>query len=322
MKKKIKNNKHTEKKVLNKLNRIAENPGKFILDVFKKLRKSLSDNIVFVVFVFLNVFNAFLLRMLTMNNPSNFFAFQPLLADFAFVVIIGSFGFLFRKLGRSIYYFVVTLILTALCVINSSYYTFYTSFSSISLISTIKFIGQVGDAVVENVMKPKDFIYLLTPIFMLAVCIKKHKSHVITRNDYKDKPRALKTLAVGVACAVMFSATLTSTDIGRFVKQWNREYIVMKYGIYVYHLNDLIKSVEPKITSLFGYDEAMKTFKEYFSEEQEQKTNKYTGIYEGKNIIAIHAESIQNFVIGLKINGVEVTPLIFNPITKFCILSA
>jgi len=308
MKKKIKNNKHTEKKVLNKLNRIAENPGKFILDVFKKLRKSLSDNIVFVVFVFLNVFNAFLLRMLTMNNPSNFFAFQPLLADFAFVVIIGSFGFLFRKLGRSIYYFVVTLILTALCVINSSYYTFYTSFSSISLISTIKFIGQVGDAVVENVMKPKDFIYLLTPIFMLAVCIKKHKSHVITRNDYKDKPRALKTLAVGVACAVMFSATLTSTDIGRFVKQWNREYIVMKYGIYVYHLNDLIKSVEPKITSLFGYDEAMKTFKEYFSEEQEQKTNKYTGIYEGKNIIAIHAESIQNFVIGLKINGVEVTP--------------
>ena len=308
MKKEIKNNKQKKEKTLNKLNIIAENPGKFILDILKKIKKGLSENIVFVIFVFINVLNAFLLRMLTMNNPSNFFAFQPLLADFAFVVIVGSFGFLFKKLGRTIYYFLVTVILTALCMINSSYYTFYTSFSSISLISTIKFIGQVGDAVVENVMKPKDFVYLLAPIIMLAVSIKKHKSNVVTRNDYKDKPRALKTLAVGVASAVVFTATLTSVDIGRFVKQWNREYIVMKYGIYVYHINDLIKSVEPKITSLFGYDEAMKTFKEYFNVEKEQKTNKYTGIYEGKNIIAIHAESIQSFVIGLSFNGVEVTP--------------
>ena len=134
MKKVIKNNKHEDKKTLNKLNKIVENPGKFILDRLKKIKRSFSINIVFVVFVFINVLNAFLLRMLTMNNPSNFFAFQPLLADFAFVVIIGSFGFLFKKVGRVIYYFLITFILTALCMINSSYYTFYTSFSSISLI--------------------------------------------------------------------------------------------------------------------------------------------------------------------------------------------
>lgn len=306
--KKIKNNKHTDNNKLNKLNKIIINPGKYLLELLKKMKKSFLDNIIFCAFVILNVLNAFLLRMLTMNNPSNFFAFQPLLADFAFVVIVGSFGFLFRSKGRSIYYFVVTVILTALCMINSSYYTFYTSFSSISLISTIKFIGQVGDAVVENVMKPKDFIYLLTPVIMLLVCLKKYKSTNATRNDYKDRPRALKTLAIGVICAVIFSTTLTSTDIGRMVKQWNREYIVMKYGIYVYHVNDLIKSIEPKITSLFGYDEAMKTFKEYFAEEKKTQKNKYTGIYEGKNIITIHAESIQNFVIGLKFNGQEVTP--------------
>ncbi len=308
MKKVIKNNKLENKKLLNKLNKIASNPGKYLLDFFKWLKKNIVNNYVFYVFVILNVLNAFLLRMLTMNNSSNFFAFQPLLADFSFVIIVGSFGYLFKNRGRLIYYFIVTVILTAICMINSSYYTFYTSFSSISLISTIKFIGQVGDAVVENVMKPKDFIYLLTPIIMLAACIKKLKNRKLTRGDYKDRKAALKTLAIGVGCAIVFSTTLTATDIGRMVKQWNREYIVMKYGIYVYHVNDLIKSIEPKLTSLFGYDEAMKTFKEYFSEEEKQTTNKYTGIYEGKNIIAIHAESIQSFVIGLKINGQEVTP--------------
>lgn len=308
MKNWIKNNKLKEKKVLKRLNKIAENPGKYILDLFKKISKFLSENIVFVIFVFINLLNAFLLRILTMNNPSNFFALQPLLADFSFLLIIGSFSFMFKKLGRTLYYVLITIILTALCMINSSYYTFYTSFSSISLISTIKFIGQVGDAVVENVMKPKDFIYLIAPVIMLATCIKCNRSVNLTKRIYKDKKKTIKTLVVGVISAIIFVATLTATDIGRFVKQWNREYIVMKYGIYVYHVNDLIKSIEPKITSLFGYDEAMKTFKEYFEEEKKQVPNKYTGIYEGKNVIAIHAESIQNFVIGLTMNGQEVTP--------------
>lgn len=308
MEKNTKNNKLEVRKILNKLNRFVMNPGKYLLDFFKIVKNNIINNYVFYVYVLLNVTNAFLLRMLTMNNASNFFAYQPLLADFAFVVIVGSFGFLFKCRRRLVYYFLLTCLLTALCMINSSYYTFYTSFSSISLISTIKFIGQVGDAVVENVMKPKDFIYLLAPIIMLVVCIRKSKTKKLSKADYKNRVAALKTLAFGVGCAVVFASTLSATDIGRFVKQWNREYIVMKYGIYVYHVNDLIKSVEPKITSLFGYDEAVKTFKDYFAEENTQSKNKYTGIYEGKNIIAIHAESIQSFVIGLKINGVEITP--------------
>ena len=303
-----KNGKCNIKKVLNKLNKIATNPGKSLLDFFVWLKNNIITNYVFYVFVILNVINAFLLRMLTMNNASNFFAFQPLLADFAFVVIIGSFGFLFKRGFRLVYYFLLTCLLTAICMINSSYYTFYTSFSSISLLSTIKFIGQVGDAVVENVMKPKDFVYLLAPIIMLVVSIRKLKTKELNKEDYKNRASALRTLAFGVGCAIVFVTTLSATDIGRIVKQWNREYIVMKYGIYVYHVNDLIKSVEPKITSLFGYDEAVKTFKEYFLEEKKQTKNKYTNIYEGKNVIAIHAESIQSFVIGLKINGEEITP--------------
>ena len=238
-----KNGKCNIKKVLNKLNKIATNPGKSLLDFFVWLKNNIITNYVFYVFVILNVINAFLLRMLTMNNASNFFAFQPLLADFAFVVIIGSFGFLFKRGFRLVYYFLLTCLLTAICMINSSYYTFYTSFSSISLLSTIKFIGQVGDAVVENVMKPKDFVYLLAPIIMLVVSIRKLKTKELNKEDYKNRASALRTLAFGVGCAIVFVTTLSATDIGRIVKQWNREYIVMKYGIYVYHVNDLIKSV-------------------------------------------------------------------------------
>ena len=82
----------------------------------------------------------------------------------------------------------------------------------------------------------------------------------------------------------------------------------MRFGIYSYHVNDLIKSIEPKVVALFGYDNALKQFKEYYTLEKPQIKNEYTNIFQGKNIIAIHAESIQNFVIGMKFNGIEVTP--------------
>ena len=207
---------------------------------------------------------------------------------------------------RVTYYLVLSFILMLLCTINSSYYTFYTSFASISLISTTKFIFAVGDAVVENVIKIRDIIY---PIFflLLVICF----INFSKKRGYKraNKKIALKTLVVGGITSLVFLSTLTGTDIGRLVKQWNREYIVNKYGIYVYHVNDFVKSIEPKLSSLFGYDEALKKFNDYFTENPpEKKTNEYTDVYKGKNIIGIHAESIQNFVIGLKINGQEVTP--------------
>ena len=46
-------------------------------------------------------------------------------------------------------------------MINSVYYTFYTSFASVSMLSLTQYIGEVGDAVVENVIQLKDLIYYL-----------------------------------------------------------------------------------------------------------------------------------------------------------------
>lgn len=49
--------------------------------------------------------------------------------------------------------------------------------------------------------------------------------------------------------------------MSRLIKQWNREYIVMKYGIYIYQANDVVASIQPKINSLFGYDQAKRNLK-------------------------------------------------------------
>ena len=60
----------------------------------------------------------------------------------------------------------------------------------------------------------------------------------------KGKVRALNTLVAGLIAIGVFISTLTSLDIGRLVKQWNREYLVMQFGIYAYQLNDLFVTIK------------------------------------------------------------------------------
>jgi phosphoglycerol transferase MdoB-like AlkP superfamily enzyme len=125
----------------------------------------------------------------------------------------------------------------------------------------------------------------------------------------KGKKNFGTVMLVGVILLCINIVTLTSTDISRLVKQWNREYIVERYGVIVYQLNDIVQSAQSRLFSYFGYDEAAQKFITYYSNKDTTTTkNKYTGIYEGKNIVFVHMESMMSMFINLEINGEEVTP--------------
>ena len=110
---------------------------------------------------------------------------------------------------------------------------------------------------------------------------------------------------------------MTGTDASRLIKQWDRVYIVQRFGIILYQGNDLVQSLTPRINSLFGYDEAVKNFKEFYTEKfsQEKKSNKYTGTLEGMNVIFVHMESIHGYLVGMEINDQEITPTL-NKLSK------
>jgi len=109
-----------------------------------------------------------------------------------------------------------------------------------------------------------------------------------------------------MATAAIF---IKGSEWNRFRNLWNRETVVRVFGIYTYQFNDLVQSLRPKLNNLFGHDKAYKIVKEYYEQNSYQESkNEYTGIFEGKNIIAIHAESIQSVAMTQKFNGEEVTP--------------
>ena len=265
------------------------------------------NNILFALFIIAMLINSSLLRFLTVKN---FTAISPVLADLAFVLFIGSFAYFFKPKNRFKYYFTWSIILTLVCFINSIYYTNYVSFTSFSLLATSLQLAGVSDAL-GTIMEIKDFVYWWAPLMLIFAHRKLLKSGYYSKVKTAEKVRisVLKCLVAAAIVAGAFISTLTGTDLSRLYKQWNREYVVMKFGIYVYQSNDLIASLKPQISPLFGYDTAAKEFREYYDEyPQNSKDNEYTDILKGKNIIAIHAESFQNFVMDTEINGVELAP--------------
>lgn len=282
----------------------------------KKISKYLSTNRLFLTFVLFSLIETIIIRNYTIRNV---FDYKPLICDFALLIIIGAFGYFIKPKKQFNYYFIWLLIITLMCIINSVYYVFYTSFASFSLIAELGLVGEVGDSVVEK-FRVIDFIYIIFPVLFYLVHTKLKRGsyyHFVTKIE-KSKKMFVSTILAGIIILAFTLVNITGTDASRLVKQWNREYIVQRFGIILYQGNDLIQSLTPKINSLFGYDEAAKEFKDFYSKkfsEEQHKDNKYTGVLEGMNIVFIHMESIQNFLVNMQVNGVEVTPTI-NKLSK------
>ena len=280
--------------------------------IFKEIKKFIikyaSTNILFLSYVIISLLLGFFIRVFTVGSP---IYFRATAADLMFVLFVGAFGYLIRPGYQFRYFLIWILFFTFLCIGNTIYYQFYHSFLSVNLISTASMLGEVNDSVFDK-LNIYQFLYLIFPIVFIFIHSKLSKKNYYfeIEKTNKDRKNFIYTLGSSIIIIVILACGLTGTDTSRLVKQWNREYLVRQFGLYSYTVNDLVQSVQPKINTLFGYDEAALRFRKFYAckFEKETKVNKYTNKFKGRNVIFIHAESMQNFLVNLKINGQEVTP--------------
>lgn len=273
----------------------------------KNIKDNKENSVLAFWFVVSNLLNVTLLRAMTVNNV---FFIKPFLIDLGILLIIASFSFIIIPKKRIRYLLTMSIITMAICVINSIYYTYYKSFASFSLLATSTQVVDVGDAIVKNVLKLKDFVFMWQPIFLYYIHNKMlHKKYYEQKNVVKSKKMCKKIGLTGLVLLLICAIFVTPAELKKIAKSWNREYVVMKFGIYIYQINDFFQSITPKINTLFDYDNALKSVTDYYEEHKEgQNTNEYTNIFKGKNIIAIHAESMQTNAMELTFNNKEVTP--------------
>ena len=91
---------------------------KKIVDLFVNIKNNYPVTLFFTVG---NFINAIVLRLFTTGS----FGIRALFFDFTFVMIMTGISFLIKKRNRTVYYFLATLFMVAICIINSIYYNYY-----------------------------------------------------------------------------------------------------------------------------------------------------------------------------------------------------
>ncbi len=277
------------------------------------IKKYVSTNVLFITYILLSVLTESFLRIFTVGGH---FYFRALLADLAVILFLGSFGYLIKPKNRFNYYFIVLFFYVGLCVANIIYYQFYTSFISVDLFATASMIGQVDDSLFAK-MHIKHFAFLIFLVIFVLIHKYLKKNNYYEVLEEKETNIKYRTIIIPLIILVILLLSVSIYDIGKYAKKWNRENILRRYGMYVYTVTDLIQSIHPKIDNLYGYDESALAFRDYYScrWDKEKIYNQYTNRFKDKNLLFIHMESIQTFLIDLKINDKEVTPFL-NKLTK------
>ena len=304
-----------DKKIIYWYNLIVERDlqlKKFI-EVLNKFKRKIIEYVItnrlFLTYLLMSLIGMIIARRTTIGEDHTLY---PLITDIGFILVIGAIGYFIKPKNQFKYFFVWICIFCLMEVINTVYYVFYTSFASFGELASVSQAETVTGSIMEK-MRLAYIVYIAFPIIFYYVHKKLSSSSYYTfiSKIEKGKIMCLSTIIIGVVCIGITFLGATKTDYSRLAKQWNRNYIVERFGLIMYQFNDLLQTLRPKFSSLFGYEDARKLFDDYFarpSSEDYKGNNKYTGILEGKNIIFVHMESIQDFVMDLSFNGVDIAP--------------
>ena len=274
--------------------------------IVSKIKKFNNDYPVMSIYIWGNFLNAIFVRLFTTGH----FQLRSIFCDLAFIFCLAALSCLVKEKRRGLYYFLTTFLMVFICAANSLYYNYYSSFISISLLATSVFVKDFGDMVFEMVVRLCDLTYLW--LFLGLALVKRKK-----KEKAVDKSNCVKGLKLALLMLVIGCALPPYTSFSRLYKLWNRVMVFDSWGPYTYQMDDLVQSLKPTFNNIFGSDKALKDTNDYYIENKPSiKNNEYTGIFEGKNVIVIHAESLQAFTIGLKFNGKEVTPNLNKLINK------
>lgn len=218
------------------------------------------------------------------------------------------FGLALLARGKKAYKWIIGLnfVMSFLLYANIMYYRFFSDFITLPTLTQTKNAGDLGQSITA-LMNPYDFMYFLDTVILLGLYLFKTVKVETGRMNRRK-------VAVVFACAVaIFSVNLGLAEQDRpqlLKKTFDRNYIVKYLGMYNYTVYDAIQNTKTYAQRATANSSDIAEVVNYTKATTASPNPEYFGKAEGKNIIYLHLESIQEFIIDYKLNGEEVTPFL------------
>ncbi|MCM3389377.1 LTA synthase family protein [Ureibacillus chungkukjangi] len=220
-------------------------------------------------------------------------------------------AFLFRGKGRYVSLVVIYILMSILLYANAVYYRFFSDFITLPTILQTQNFGDLGGSVV-SLLQPYDVLFFVDVLVLIFLCTTKKLQKDTTRMGYK-KALAMIAFIIGLSAV---NLELANTDRPELLTRgFDRSYIVKYLGMYNYTLYDATETVKASSQRVLADNDDMTEVINYTKSNYAEPNQDYFGAAKGKNVIYIHLESFQTFLVDYKLNGEEVTPFI-NSLTK------
>ena len=215
--------------------------------------------------------------------------------------------FLFFK-GKKAFWFIFIggFLLTFLLYANVVYFRFFSDFLTFSTLNQAGNVESMGGAVSAS-FKWYDFVYFIDTIIYLAILIFKRKW---LDNRAFSKKFVPVVMATSVA---LFFLNLAFAETDRpelLTRTFDHKYLVKYLGPYNFTVYDGVKTIENNQQKALASEDDLTKVLNYTKQKRTEPNPEYYGVAKKKNIIKIHLESFQTFLINKKVNGKEVTPFL------------
>ena len=187
-----------------------------------------------------------------------------------------------------IFYTIISVIMLA----DAAYYAHFNSLPNILALKQVKQLTAVKESL-RVLLNIKILILVLDIPFIIYIMKKTGYRSIIDK-----KLRKIAPTIVGI---MLFVVLISMNSKGHLAS-------VKAQELYTYHIVDITETILGK--NKINKKESILT-KEDIEELKSRarlKEGKHTGLGKGKNLIVLQIEALQDFVIGLKYNGQEITP--------------
>ena len=220
------------------------------------------------------------------------------------ILLIGI-GLFFK--GRKSYWIMVIIdfLLSLWLFSNILYYREFSDFLSTSIIKTS---GSTSDNLgksIAGITKGTDFlVFLDVVIIVLLIAFK------VFKIDVRRLKLKVSLLIEGLA-VVLIGTNLTMAQKDRpglLTRTFDNNYIVKYLGLNAFAVYDGVKTAQNNAIMAKANHSDLKTVQSYIKKNYIAPNPEYYGVAKNKNVLVIHLESFQQFLIYYKWHGKEVTP--------------
>lgn len=202
---------------------------------------------------------------------------------------------------------IIAILNTVLLYLNVIYFREFTDFMTVSTMTGYSKVNQGLSGSSLALTNFHDIIYWLDLIVIIILMATKK-----IKIDHRPLNRRIG-LAVTSFSLLFFAINLSLGEMDRpqlLTRTFDRTYIVKYLGLDAFTVYDGIKSQHTNDLRATATKSELSDVLKFTRSHYAKPNKKYYGIAKGKNVIILHLESFQQFLIGKKINGQEVTPFL------------